>query len=1417
MFKKKILVLAIFFVLLISVSAVSAADNVTGDIGVEKAVDDVVTVDKQDNINVENNQGILGENENIYGNFTELTNEIESTGEYQTLSLNNSYVFDSNCDSSGYITLNKPLIIDGNNYFIDAKNSTDIFNIKSNDITLKNIIFKNAKGNGAIVLRGGYCTIINCTFINNTITTFNDGGAICVMGNNCSIINCTFINNTVVKYSGGAICVKGTNCSIINSTFENNSAVQSGNCIIFSNVAKNGFIFGSKFFNNDGKSNSQVYFTDVQAIIINCQFYNNNNTSVTLTGRDSKIINSTFKSNNGYSINVASTNCLIDKCNFEDNLKYSISMSGTYNSTIINCNFTNNYETPVWNLNSINGSIINCSFNKNRHYSIFWRGTNGSLYNSTFTDNIGSEVVGWQVNNGLINNNTFKNNNVTNYDILISSENTIVENCTFLNNAKGIKSGALKWDGSNGSLKNSMFNNCSANLGGAISWSGSNGSLNNLQFLNNHALHGGAIQFYGDNLTISDCRFDNCSAKYGGAIRDSSSNLTISNCSFINCSANNGGGVIYEEKGELTILNCTFENSTCTKYGGAIYIYDGILTISNSNFNNNEATGSNTDEYSYGGSIYTKNKLYLLDCNFTNDYSYNGGSIYIEHNSTIFGCNFENCSSNYGGAIYSKDNNLSISDCSFMNCSSKMDGGAIYNRELYNSSIYDCSFMNCFSKSSSGGAIYNRELYNSSIYDCSFMNCSANYGGAISSSGDNSTISNCNFVNCSAIVYGGSLVIVADNFTLSNSNFTSNSQTIRISNSKNVNILNNTIDVYGNCESAIRIDGRTSIIDNNIITVNGNDEITGLYLDAAKSEIINNEITSNGNSAIKSISSNVNLTIKNNGLTANGKYGDDAIEHNGGTIYTEGNTKVLLNPNMEAISNSRFNETTLEMVIIINVSINETATENVTVIFYDSKGNIKYHENVTIIGGKANFIKSGLYDGEYNYTIDYLGDDNFKPASINGTVTVNDPRSVAPLDVVATAKFDTTELVMFVTINTTSVASGNVTVTFYAPDGSIMCSEDVDYRANADWKANSVRGNVTVNDPRSVAPLDVVAVAKFDTNELVMFVTINTTSVASGNVTVTFYAPDGSIMCSEDVDAIFTEPYLADGVYNYTVEYKDNADWKANSVRGNVTVNDTRTTPDVDKVSLSINGQSGTIELPNDAQGNITLTIAGKVYETEVINGVANVKLPNLDDGKYDYNITYSGDGNYSSFTKTGSVTVINPKIVAKDTVVQYSAKGKYSVTVYGSDGKVASGIYVVFEISGKQVAKVKTNAKGVATYIVTKNPGTYKISATALEKTVTKKLTVKHILKLQKVKVKRSAKKLVIKATVVKVNGKYLKGKKIILKFKGKKYKAKTNKKGVAKFTIKSKVLKKLKKGKKVTYQATYLKDTVKKTVKVK
>jgi hypothetical protein len=91
-----------------------------------------------------------------------------------------------------------------------------------------------------------------------------------------------------------------------------------------------------------------------------------------------------------------------------------------------------------------------------------------------------------------------------------------------------------------------------------------------------------------------------------------------------------------------------------------------------------------------------------------------------------------------------------------------------------------------------------------------------------------------------------------------------------------------------------------------------------------------------------------------------------------------------------------------------------------------------------------------------------------------------------------------------------------------------------------------------------------------------------------------------------------------------------------------------------------------------------------------------------------------------------------------------------------------------------------------------------------------------KFSLTLKTVKVKKSAKKLVLSATV-KTTKKSQKGLKVTFKFRGKTYKAKTDKKGVAKATVKKSVLKKLKVGKKVTYQVTYSKYAIKKSAKVK
>ena len=239
--------------------------------------------------------------------------------------------------------------------------------------------------------------------------------------------------------------------------------------------------------------------------------------------------------------------------------------------------------------------------------------------------------------------------------------------------------------------------------------------------------------------------------------------------------------------------------------------------------------------------------------------------------------------------------------------------------------------------------------------------------------------------------------------------------------------------------------------------------------------------------------------------------------------------------------------------------------------------------------------------------------------------------------------------------------------------------------------------------------------------------------------------------------------------------------------------------------------------LATDANEFVTFYVNGMKYAVvQVYNGIARLDISKFKNGNYLISWTYSGDNKYASSSGQSTVN-INHRIVAGAATVLYSANKKYSVTVYNSDKNVAKGVKVTFLINNKAFKTVTTDSKGVASVVITQKPGTYKITAKYEDVSTTKTLKVNHVVSLKKVKVKRSAKKLVIKATLKKVNGKYLKSKKVTFKFNGKKYTAKTNKKGVAKVTIKSKVLKKLKVGKKVKYQVTYKKDTVKKTVKVK
>ena len=239
--------------------------------------------------------------------------------------------------------------------------------------------------------------------------------------------------------------------------------------------------------------------------------------------------------------------------------------------------------------------------------------------------------------------------------------------------------------------------------------------------------------------------------------------------------------------------------------------------------------------------------------------------------------------------------------------------------------------------------------------------------------------------------------------------------------------------------------------------------------------------------------------------------------------------------------------------------------------------------------------------------------------------------------------------------------------------------------------------------------------------------------------------------------------------------------------------------------------------LPTDAESNLTVNINGKNYTQKIVNGKANIDIDDLPSGIYEATIYYSGNSKFYPNLIKESFIIPKPTLTSQDVSMVYTSSKMYNVKVTRG-GKPITGKIVTFNING-EIKTVKMDNNGYASLKINLSPKSkpYTITANYLDVTIKNKITVKSIIVAKNLKVKKTAKKLKIKVTLKKVDNKYLKGKQISLKFNGKTYKAKTNKKGVATFTIKNNVIKKLKVGKKYTYKVTYLKETSSKKITVK
>ena len=464
------------------------------------------------------------------GTFDELLNKIIAFNRNGILNLTKDYEYVSGTTDG--IDIGKPITIDGRGHTIDGKQLSKIVNVYAKGVTLKNIRFTGGIGESEGVVRviNSNCTIVNCSFEDNSVTEKN-GGALYWGGNNGVLAYSTFTDNSASTTAGAAYW-SGDDGIIFNCTFENNAASGGG---AIGGAGENCIISNCLFISNSASEGGAIFWKGKCVTVLDSSFMNNTafgGSAISLHGANSNVVNSTFAGNNASGAGAIYCNakeCLFSGCEFADNSASSIAGAIIIENTdnmIENCIFTNNFANN-------SGAVIII-------------GEGNILVNCLFTNNTASKFGGAVFIDGdncILVNCSFEANSAESAGAAcISGGGNILVNCLFSDNVASVNGGGIFWDGSEGLLFDSSFKRNSAKTGGAVLWTGSKGRLEDSYFEDNFATKGASSAYWGG----SDGNFDNCTLVdnlKSNQIYWNAADGNISCCTFINnthCIVNHG-------------------------------------------------------------------------------------------------------------------------------------------------------------------------------------------------------------------------------------------------------------------------------------------------------------------------------------------------------------------------------------------------------------------------------------------------------------------------------------------------------------------------------------------------------------------------------------------------------------------------------------------------------------------------------------------------------------------------------------------------------------------------------------------------------------------------------------------------------------------------------------------------------------
>ena len=1080
----------------------------------------------------------------------------------------------------------------------------------------------------------------------------------------------------------------------------------------------------------------------------------------------------------------------------------------------------------------------------------------------------------FNVNGGTLTlkNIVFKNTNDSAIQLKSCTLNTI--NVTFINANAQDYGGAVYASGSDYYSTNDKFTDNSAkDAGSAIFGMSSKIYITNATFTNKNPIKWSLI--YGSNcmISVSDTIFANTTSRYataiynsyitnitkskfinlsaiatGGAVAVKTDNqkmypvLVINDCEFTNVSAGRNGGAVFADiaaatdttgKGYVLIANTLFNKNTA-EFGGAILQLGGSLAVANSNFTDNTVSENGGAIYSSRADVIIKNGA------FTNNSAHEidgcGGAVYLDfEEATILDSTFTDNVAGKGGAVYSLSTAYDIKNSQFKNndiyTRFDYDNSSITNCGEYSATINDKQ-LSYLVRHNGEEIILNPQKITGSAKDSYF---NLNDLGLVTPVKDQGSMGSCWAFGAAGAFESSYLIATGKEIDISENNIQNlalpYSEYGQYETSEAGNMLmttgyfaswlgaiNSTDDFYDELGkvSALKYGPNAvhtvnavfiKITDKNAIKkyltkygamnlfVYGADSRDKSYNNQYKS-VYNNKYFGNHYVTLVGWDDNFSKNKFSTKAPGNGawicknswgsKWGD------GGYFYISYYDKSL-NANAVGFTfdNVEYYETLYQNELIGEYSFLEQ---------YDSYSQKYVSENGDLIAAVGTYFE----EAGSPYTISVYVNDH-KVYSQSGKSDHSGYETVKLNKYIAVDSNSTFEI----RIKSESVPISKSTRSMLVPgvNYAISNSKKIDFTTLGYIAPIKV---YTYHSPVITKTLE----KHYDLNETIftVFDVDGTDSIPASfnntNYTISIVNGTGSISLV----------VLPGGEYVVTVTYKNKTFSSPVIVRPSVRA--------VDEKKLT---------WAYDASGSVPVQFFD-LNENPLKNTVVSAKFDNkkISDAKTNENgilnipikAKNSIGKHYLDFVNpnTGEKVRITVKIVSRfaenKAISMYYYDGhKYTVRVKDDNGNFVGKNKVVTIKIGKKSFKVKTNANGYATLKIPSKitPGKYTISAKYKGQTVKNKLTVKQVLKTTKtVNVKKSAKKLVLKATLKK--GKTaLKSKTVKFKVNGKTYKGKTNKNGIAKVTVKKAAINKLKVGKNYKIKVSYLSDAVKATLKVK